>query len=61
LRRVHEQLKDEGVTLVLCDVADAVRALLDRYGLTELIGEGRIYEAVPDVLEAYRSAAADPS
>jgi high affinity sulfate transporter 1 len=61
VRRLHDQLKDKDVTLVLCDVADTVRSLLARYGLTELIGEGRIYEGVPDVLEAFRAVAADPS
>jgi sulfate permease, SulP family len=55
LRQIRGELKDKGVTLVLSDVADPVKALLDRYGLTELIGADRIFDGVPDVLDAYRA------
>jgi SulP family sulfate permease len=53
MRQVHAELAAQGVTLVLCDMTDDVRAELDAYGLTDLIGAERIFEDVAALAEAY--------
>jgi sulfate permease, SulP family len=53
LREVIGQLKERGVTLVLCEVGDLARAELDRDGLTALIGEEYIFDGIDDVLDAF--------
>ena len=55
LRAGVERLQRHGVTAVICEVPDEVKAELDKDGLTELIGEGNFYGDIDDVLEAYRT------
>ena len=56
LRRVHCQLGTRDARLVLAQVSDPVRAQLDRYGITDLIGAGGYFPALHDVMTAYPAA-----
>ncbi len=58
LGAVHEELKRQGVTLVLVHVDDVVRRLLDAYGLTERIGASNLYPTATDAMDAYRALGA---
>jgi len=53
LRRVHSQLGTRDARLVLAQVSDPVRAQLDRYGITNLIGAGGYFPALHDVMTAF--------
>ncbi len=53
LRAGVERLHRHGITLVVCEVPDEVKAELDKDGLTELIGAGNFYGDINNVLEAY--------
>ncbi len=44
LRRMDQELKTHDITLVMFDVDDRVKALLDSYGLTAAIGPERIFD-----------------
>jgi SulP family sulfate permease len=61
LRVVQQELSSKGTTLVLIDTSDAVRKLLDAYGLTERIGSANFHSSIQDALEAYRKATAAAS
>jgi sulfate permease, SulP family len=54
IRQSFGQLKERGVRLVFAEVADNVRAELDGYGVTKLIGEGSYYGSVAAVMAAYQ-------
>jgi len=60
LRGGIERLHKHGITVVVCEVPDEVKAELDKDGLTELIGEDNFYGDVDDVLEAYVKRSQDP-
>jgi high affinity sulfate transporter 1 len=60
LRAGIERLQRHGITTVLCEVPDAVKAELDKDGLTELIGADNFYGDTDDVLEAYLNRGKDP-
>ena len=51
--RLVPELRRNGVTLVLADVDDDVRAQLDAYGLVEVIGEDRLFASFRDAIDAY--------
>ena len=53
--RSPRALKEIGVQLAVADVRDSVRAELDRYGLTSMIGEDRIFETIGDAVEAFHA------
>jgi len=53
LRRVHSQLGTRDARLVLAQVSDPVRAQLDRYGITNLIGADSYFPALLDVMTAF--------
>ncbi len=55
LKAVHEELKKFGVTLVISDLSELVRAELDRDGITRMIGEDHIFETVQEAVAVYRS------
>jgi high affinity sulfate transporter 1 len=57
LRQVHDQLTAAGARLVLTEVLDTVRAQLDRYGITQLIGSDAYFPTPQDVLDAFQSEA----
>ena len=45
---------------MLAEVTPEVRAEMDRFGLTEVFGDG-IYEDLPAALEAFQTAGAAPA
>jgi sulfate permease, SulP family len=53
LREIHGILTGQGIRLVFADVVDLVKAELDRYELTSLIGKDAFYATVSDVVSAY--------
>jgi high affinity sulfate transporter 1 len=55
LHRLHDQLKGHGVRLVIAEPSPDVRAALDRYGITALIGPDGYIDSIGGVLEAYRA------
>jgi MFS superfamily sulfate permease-like transporter len=56
IRELHASLKDRGARLVFSAVMDDVRAELDRYGITELVGEDAFFASVGDVRDAFGAA-----
>lgn len=50
IKQVAHELGERGVALALADVADDVRAELDRYGATELLGPDAFHPTVGDAL-----------
>ncbi len=54
LERTVRDLHARGITVVLCDVADPVRAELKRDGLLDLIGPQRVFGDTDDVIRAYK-------
>jgi MFS superfamily sulfate permease-like transporter len=58
LRQVHQSLADHGVDLVVAEPIGQVRALLDRYGLTDVIGPRSIYDTVAEAIDAFRASGA---
>jgi len=53
LRDIYNILKGQGIRLVFCDVVDPVKAELDRYELTDLIGKEAFYGTSSAVVSAY--------
>lgn len=58
LREVAESLQERGIRLVLAETDPSVRATLDRYGFTDVIGSYAYYETVDDVVAAYETGGA---
>jgi sulfate permease, SulP family len=58
LREIYGILKGQGIRLVLAEVVDLVKAELDRYELTDLIGNDAFYETISSVVNAYDKKAA---
>ncbi|HUJ90815.1 MAG TPA: SulP family inorganic anion transporter [Syntrophorhabdales bacterium] len=58
LREIYGILKGEGIRLVFCDVVDLVKAELDRYELTDLIGKDAFYKTISEVVSTYDKKAA---
>jgi len=53
LRQVYGQLKERGIRLVFAEVSADVRAELDRYEVTKLVGENAFYRSVAAMMAAY--------
>lgn len=53
IRQLHGALSGDGIKLVVAEPLPSVRELLDRYGLTDLIGADAIYPTVEDAADAY--------
>ena len=53
LREICVNLKEQGIHLVLAEVVDLVKAELDRYELTDLIGKDAFYQTISAVVSAY--------
>jgi high affinity sulfate transporter 1 len=53
LRSVHGILKEQGIRLVFAMVGDDVKAELDRYGITDLVGEDAFYATGDELVTAY--------
>jgi sulfate permease, SulP family len=56
LAELAEELSDRGIVFALAGVNDAVRAQLDRFGVTERVGEEHLYRNLPAALAAFHSA-----
>lgn len=56
LERTVRNLRGRGITVVLCDVADPVRAELRRDGVLDIVGEEHVYFDTDDVIKAYSRA-----
>ncbi len=54
--QAFNELKDRGVHLALANVADNVRAHLDRSGITALLGDDAYYPTMADAVRAFRAA-----
>jgi MFS superfamily sulfate permease-like transporter len=61
IRQSFGQLKERGVRLVFAEVDDGVRAELDRYGVTDLVGKDAYYSSVAAVMAAYGQRQAQPA
>ncbi len=57
IRQLHGELDGAGVQLLLCDMSPNVRAQLDAYGLTELIGRDHLFDDVHAAVAHCRAAA----
>jgi sulfate permease, SulP family len=55
LRDLHAEMQALGTKLVFTEVADNVRAELDRYGITELVGPDALFDSLVDAVEAYEA------
>jgi sulfate permease, SulP family len=55
LAEVAGELRQSGVQLAVAAVRDSVRTELDRFGVTSIIGEGRIYETVQTAVDAFHA------
>ena len=53
LRSTYGMLKEKGVRMVFVLVSDEVRAELDRFGVTDLVGEHAFYATSDDLLNAF--------
>ncbi len=53
LREIYGILKDRGIRLVWANLVGPVKAELDRYEITDLLGEDTFYENISDVVDAY--------
>jgi SulP family sulfate permease len=61
LANLHDELATRHIRLVFADLFTDVRALLDRYGVTDLIGVDAFFPDVDQVFEAYASTASPGS
>jgi len=52
VKQAFNELHDRGVRLVISDISPSARVELDRYGVTELIGEDAYFETSGDALAA---------
>jgi SulP family sulfate permease len=55
LRQLCGELAHRGVRLVFSGSSEAVRAELDRSGITDLVGPQSYFQQVNDVFNAYRA------
>jgi MFS superfamily sulfate permease-like transporter len=55
LVEIAKALQEIGVVFAVADVRNSVRLQLDRYGVTSIIGEARIYDTVAEALEAFHA------
>lgn len=53
LRNVHQYLQSKGIKLVFLLVESDVRAELDRYGVSDLVGKDAYFESGSELLEAF--------
>lgn len=55
IKQLHAELTEAGASLGFCDVSPRVRTLLDKYGVTALVGEDALYEDVQAAVAAYQA------
>ncbi len=61
IRDIHGELTERGVRLVFVGVIDAVRAQLDRYGVTDLIGTDAYFTDVGGLIDAFEASPSNPA
>jgi MFS superfamily sulfate permease-like transporter len=54
IRQLHDALADHDIRLAIAGAMEPVRHSLQRYGLTDLIGQARLFPTVSDALTRYR-------
>ena len=57
LEELQQDLAAKGISLVLAHVNDELRTQLDRHGLTEIIGNNRLFDTLHACLSAYHADA----
>ena len=55
LKDLHENLRKHAASLAFAHVNADLKANLDRLGLTELIGENRLFDKLRDCVAAYQA------
>jgi SulP family sulfate permease len=61
IRQLYGELDKHGVKLVIAEPIGAVRELLDRYGLTDLLGADAIYPTIEEAVRAFPPPAPAPT
>lgn len=56
LKRLHNRLETDDIQLAIAHVQPKLRVLLNRYGLTDIIGTEHIYPSVRGAIEKYTKA-----
>jgi len=56
LAEVAAQLHGRGITFAVADAQDGVRKELDRFGVTDIIGEERYFDSVTAAVDAFHSS-----
>jgi SulP family sulfate permease len=56
LAEVAAQLHGRGITFAVADAQDSVRKELDRFGVSDIIGEGRYFDTVAAAVDAFHSS-----
>jgi high affinity sulfate transporter 1 len=56
LAEVAQQLRGRGITFAVADAQDAVKVELDRFGVSEIIGDDRYFDTVTAAVEAFHSS-----
>ncbi len=59
IRQLHGELDERGIRLVIAEPMRPVRDVLDRYGLTELLGADAIYDTIDEAVNAFHQQPAD--
>src|SRR5271157_773552 len=57
LRSTYKILKDQGTQIVFAGVSEEVKTKLDRYGLTDLVGNDKFFATGPELARAYAQMA----
>jgi SulP family sulfate permease len=53
LRSLVEELTGRQIRFVVAQAIDPVRQLLDRFGITDVIGEDAYFDSIPEMMEAF--------
>lgn len=61
LAQLHRSLHERGIRMVFAEAMADTRAELDRFGITDLVGEDAYYDSVAAAVEAFRSGGAGPT
>lgn len=54
IKQAYNELRARGVRLAIADILDPVRAELDRYGITEILGADALYDTAGEAVEAFK-------
>lgn len=53
IKQLHGELEAHGIRLVIAETMETVRAELDRYGITALLGDDALFPTVHDAIERF--------